>query len=254
MSSELRFLDRAGRPRLAYRATPGRGPWVVFCGGFTSTMDGTKATALEAHCRGRGMAFVRFDYAGHGASTGRFEDETVGTWAGDALAVVDRVAEGPVVLVGSSMGAWVAALVARERPGRVRGLVTVAAAPDFTTELVEPGLGPEARRRLETEGRVLAPNPYSPEPTVITRRLVEDGRTRRVLPGPVPLEGPARLLHGLADDQVPWTLSVRLAEALTTPDVQVTLIKGGDHRLSDPVGLELLGRAVDEVWAGAAGG
>ncbi|WP_025321238.1 alpha/beta fold hydrolase [Deferrisoma camini] len=254
MSSEHPgVLERPGRPPLAYRAVAGRLPWVVFCGGFTSTMDGTKATALEAHCRRRGTAYVRFDYAGHGASGGRFEDQTVGSWTRDALAVLDRVARGPVVLVGSSMGGWVASLVIRERPDRVRGLVTVAAAPDFTAELVEPHLDPDARERLRRAGRILVPNPYGPEPTVITRQLLDDGRARRVLDGPIPLDGPARLLHGLADDQVPWTLSVRLAEALATPDARVILVKGGDHRLSDPTGLGLLYRSVDEVWAGAGG-
>ncbi len=242
-------LDRAGAPHLAFRALPGREPTVVFLGGFTSEMTGTKASALHEHCRSRGMGFVRFDYSGHGASGGRFRDGTIGLWARDALDVIDRVVRGPVVLVGSSMGGWIMALVARARPGRIRAMVGVAAAPDFTEELIRPNLDRDARRRLDTEGFIEVPNPYGDEPTVITRELLDDARANRVLDRPIPFHGPVRLLHGMADDQVPWSLSVRLAGALTGTDVEVTLVKSGDHRLSDPRGLELLLRAVDEVWA-----
>ncbi len=250
MSSEpISFLDRPDGPRLAYRFQPGRGPTVVFLGGFTSDMNGTKATALAAHCRSRGRAYLRFDYSGHGASGGRFEEGTVGRWAGDALDVIDRVTRGPLVLVGSSMGGWIMCLVARSRPERVRGLVGVAAAPDFTEELARSRFSPEQLDRLEREGRIEVPSPYGDGPTVITRGLIEDGRRQRVLNEPIPFAGPARLLHGMADEQVPWTLSVKLASRLASSDVEVTLIKDGDHRLSDPRGLELLYRAVEEVCA-----
>ncbi len=257
MSSEpISFLDRPDRPRLAYRFLAGREPTVVFLGGFTSDMNGTKATALAAHCRSRGRAFLRFDYSGHGASEGQFEEGTVGRWAADAVDLIDRVTRGPLVLVGSSMGGWIMCLVARARPGRVRGLVGVAAAPDFTEELAASRFSPEQRERLDAEGRIEVPNPYGDAPTVITRELLEDGRRHRVLAGPLPFDGPVRLLHGMADEQVPWALSARLAGILTSPDVELTLVKSGDHRLSDARGLKLLLRAVDEVCAraGAAEG
>ncbi len=241
-------LELGGGRRVAYRSVPGRGPAVVFLGGFASDMTGTKARFLERLCRQAGQGYVRFDYTGHGASSGRFDDGTVGLWTEDAAGVVDRLTRGPVVLVGSSMGGWIAARVVRALPGRVAGLVTVAAALDFTEEVVGPGLAPEARARLDEDGRIEVPNPHGDGPTVLTRALLEDGRRCRVLDGePIPLAGPARLLHGLADREVPWALSVRLAGALASDDVEVLLLKNGDHRLSDERGLDRLGRAVLEV-------
>ncbi len=241
-------LDLAPGRWIAYRAVPGREPTVVFLGGFASDMTGTKARFLERLCRETGQGYVRFDYTGHGASSGRFADGTMGRWTGDAVAVVDRLVPGPVVLVGSSMGGWIAARVVRERPDRVVGLVTVAAAPDFTEAVVRPRLGPADRATLARRGWLGVPNPYGDEPTVLTRELMEDGRRCVVLDGAgVPLVGPARLLHGLADRDVPWQLSVRLAEAVTSSDVEVVLIKDGDHRLSDERGLARLRTAVLEV-------
>ncbi|MDW7710564.1 MAG: alpha/beta hydrolase [Deferrisomatales bacterium] len=260
MSSDaggVRSLPLPDGTCLAYCAQPGAEPTVVFLGGFTSDMTGTKALALGEHCRRRGRAYVRFDYFGHGASEGRFRDATLGRWLEDALAVMDEVARGPVVLVGSSMGGWLMVRAALARPERVRGLVGVAAAPDFTEELIEPALDANARRSLAEGGVVWLPNPYGTEPTPVTASFLGEARRHRVLGGPIGLWCPVRLLHGLADREVPWQLSLRLAEALEGGDVTLTLVKGGGHRLSEPGDLARLFVAVDDVCGApgpAAGG
>lgn len=252
-------MGRAGEDSLirdgatiAFRRTAGDGPGVVFLGGYKSDMTGTKAMALEAHCRARGRAFVRFDYQGHGASSGRFEDGTIGLWAGDAVEVLDRLTEGPQILVGSSMGGWLMLLAALARKERIAGLVGIAAAPDFTEDLIWAGLDEAARARLEAEGAIREPSEYG-EPYVYTRALVEDGRRHLLLRGKIPLGCPARLLHGMRDPDVPWRTSLRLAEALAGDDVRVTLVKDGDHRLSRDRDLALLTDSLDEVSALAAG-
>ncbi|MEW6489977.1 MAG: alpha/beta hydrolase [Thermodesulfobacteriota bacterium] len=241
------YLDRPDGTRLAYRVTCGQGPTVVFLGGFTSDMSGTKAVALEAHCRSRGRAYVRFDYFGHGLSAGRFADATIGRWIDDVLAVLDEVVEGPAVLVGSSLGGWLMVRAALARPERVAGLVGVAAAPDFTSELIELSLSEGARSRLREEGVLLLPNPYGQEPTPVSAAFLEEARRHRVLGSPIPLRCPVRLLHGLADREVPWSLALRLVKALEGSDATLTLVKGGDHRLSAPEDLTRLRAAVDEV-------
>lgn len=241
------YLDRPDGTALAYRATPGQGPTVVFLGGFTSDMSGTKAVALEAHCRRQGRGYVRFDYFGHGLSGGRFADATIGRWVDDVLAVVDRVVGGNAVLVGSSLGGWLMVRAALARPEWVVGLVGIASAADFSSELIEPSLSEKARRRLRQEGVVLMPNPYGGEPTPVTAAFLEEARGHRVLGTPIPVRCPVRLLHGLADREVPWRLSLRMAEALEGGDVTLTLVKGGDHRLSRPEDLGRLCAAVDEV-------
>jgi pimeloyl-ACP methyl ester carboxylesterase len=241
------FLELPDSSRLAYRATPGRLPTVVFLGGFTSDMTGTKAVALEGHCRARGRAFLRFDYSGHGASSGRFDEGTVGRWASDAVAVVDRLTEGPVVLVGSSLGGWLMILAALARPDRVAGLVGIAAAPDFSEDLLWARLDEAGRQRVLATGSLEIPNPYGPEPTVVTNRLMEEAREHLVLRGPIPLHCPTRLFHGLSDTEVPWKTSLRLGAALEGEDVSVTLVKAGGHRLSDPADLGRLFAAVDEL-------
>ncbi len=245
--AEARYLSLPDGSFLAYRAEAGAVPTVVFLGGFTSDMTGTKAVALGQHCRRRGRGYVRFDYFGHGASAGRFADATIGRWVEDAVAVIDRVTHGPVVLVGSSMGGWLMVRAALARPDRVAGLVGVAAAPDFTVELIEPALDAETRQRLAEEGVAFLPNPYGPQPTPVTSAFLEEARRHRVLGGPIPLGCPVRLLHGLEDREVPWRLSLRLAEALESDDVTLTLVKGGDHRLSEPEHLVRLFAAVDDV-------
>lgn len=236
-----------GGATIAYRHTPGRSPGIVFFGGFMSDMTGTKAVALEAWAVGRGLAFTRFDYQGHGASSGRFEDGTVGTWADDALAVLDRVTHGPQVLVGSSMGGWIMLLAALRRPERVAGLVGIAPAPDFTEDLIWNGLTDEARAELLRDGRWYRPSQYFDDPKPVTLALIEEGRSHLLLRGPIRFDGPVRLLHGMADPDVPWRTSLRLADALTSTDVRVTLIKDGDHRLSRDQDIALLCRTVAEL-------
>jgi pimeloyl-ACP methyl ester carboxylesterase len=226
------FLDLPSGGRLAYHHIAGGAPGVLFCGGFTSDMTGTKAIALERFCAGEGRAFTRFDYRGHGASSGRFEDGTIGAWAEDALAIVDRVTGGPLIVVGSSMGGWIALLTALARPERVHGLVGIAAAPDFTEDLLLAEATPEQRRALAERGFWMQPSAYGDQPYPVTRALIEDGRRHLLLRAPIPIRCPAHLLHGMADADVPWRTSLRLAERLQAEDVTLELIKAGDHRLS----------------------
>ena len=241
-AEEAGRLDRGDGVELAWRRIAGRGPGVVFLGGFNSDMTGTKAEDLAAFCTARGRAFLRFDYSGHGASGGRFVDGTIGRWAEDAACVLDRLTEGPQILVGSSMGGWIALLLALRRPERVKALVGIAAAPDFTARISEE-LPPEGRAAIQRDGVWHRPSAYG-DPYPITRALLEEGRNHLLLQGPVPLSIPIRLLHGQQDPDVPWELSLRIAKAITGPDVQVVLVKDGDHRLSRPQDLALLRRTL----------
>ncbi len=236
-------LDRGDGVALAWRRRTGRGPGVVFLGGFNSDMTGTKAEDLSAFCAETGRAFLRFDYSGHGASGGRFVDGTIGRWAADAAAVLDALTTGPQVLVGSSMGGWIALLLAaRLRPQRVAALIGIAAAPDFTRRMTET-LSPEAREAIDRDGVWHRPSAYG-DPYPITRALLEDGRNHLLLGAPIPVTVPVRLLHGQQDPDVPWELSLKVAAAIAGPDVQVTLVKDGDHRLSRPQDLALLRRSL----------
>lgn len=232
---------------IAYHRTPGKSPGVVFLGGFMSDMTGSKATTLEAFCSTRGHAFLRFDYRGHGASSGRFEDGTIGLWAEDALAAFDRLTEGPQILVGSSMGGWIALLTALQRRDRIAGLVGIAAAPDFTEDLLWAALPADRREALSRDGVIHVPSEYSERPYSITWKLIEDGRRHLLLRSPIDLACPVRLLHGMRDPDVPWQRSLRLADKLATPDVRVVLVKDGDHRLSREQDLKLLCRTVEEL-------
>lgn len=232
---------------IAYHKVDGKTPGVIFLGGFMSDMTGTKATALEAHCRAQGRAFIRFDYQGHGQSSGAFRDGTIGRWRDDALAVIDQVADGPQVLVGSSMGGWIALLAALARPDRVAGLVGIAAAPDFTRDLMWASYSADERKTLETEGFLEVPTEYGDEPYIITHRLIEEGSTHLLLDQPVPLACPVRLLQGMRDEDVPWQTALRLVETLQSEDVIVTLVKSGDHRLSEPADIARLCAVVDDL-------
>jgi pimeloyl-ACP methyl ester carboxylesterase len=205
---------------------------------------------LEDYCRRRGHAYLRFDYYGHGLSSGDFADGTIGRWRADAVAALDSLTEGWQILVGSSMGGWIMLLAALARPQRVAALVGIAAAPDFTEELLLPRLTPEQRRAIEETGRVVLSSDYDPAGYLYTRALIEDGREHLLLGAPIPLDVPVRLLHGLADASVPWQLSLRLAERLTSTDVVVTLVKGGDHRLSSEPDLARLAQVLDALTAG----
>jgi pimeloyl-ACP methyl ester carboxylesterase len=236
-------LDRGDGVELAWSRQDGTSPTVVFLSGFRSDMTGDKATALAAFCAARGTAMLRFDYSGHGSSGGRFEDGTIGRWTDDALAMLDRQTEGPLILVGSSMGGWIALLAALARPDRIAALIGIAAAPDFTEALMWEAMTFAERATLMRDGVVHAPSQYG-EPYPITRALIEDGRTRLLLNDPIAIECPVRLLHGQQDPDVPWEMALRIAEQLNSVDVQVTLVKDGDHRLSRPQDLALLRRTL----------
>ncbi len=232
---------------LAYHRATGRAPGVVFLGGFRSDMSGSKAQFLEAWARARGLGYLRFDYTGHGLSSGRFEDGCVGDWARDAADALHHLTDGPQVLVGSSMGGWIALLLATRLPGRVRGLVGIAAAPDFTEDSMWANFTEDQRRRLASEGAVAVPTEYADEPYVITRRLIEDGRRNLVLRDPLDLPFPVRLLHGTADSDVETSVALRILAHATAEDMRLTLVKGADHRFSAPDNLELIARTIEEI-------
>lgn len=240
------FLESAHGTRIAYHKTAGAGPGVVFLGGFMSDMEGGKALALEAYCKQQGRAFVRFDYMGHGQSSGQFADGTIGLWVKDALAVIDQLTQGPQILVGSSMGGWVSLLAAKARPGRVKGLVGIAAAPDFTTRHWKD-LSTTEQETILREGRLEVYSEYGPDPYVFTRDLFEDGWQNRVNHAPIHLDIPVRLIQGTEDPDVPWQTAMSIAENLVGEDTEVILVPGGDHRLSRTVDLKRLVRVVDAL-------
>lgn len=240
------YLDTSDGRRLAYHRSQGQGPMVVFLGGFKSDMEGTKALALEAWAQARGKGFLRFDYSGHGQSSGDFEDGCIGDWAADARAAIGALTEGPVVLVGSSMGGWISLLMARELP-RVVGLVTIAAAPDFTERGMWASFSDAERAVLMDQGRLELPSDYSPDPYVITRRLIEDGRDHLVMDDPLPLPFPVRLLQGTADADVPMDWALDLLDHAQGEGIRLTLVKGADHRFSTPACLVLITDALQEV-------
>lgn len=235
--------------RIAYVQTPGQGPGVVFLGGFMSDMTGTKAVFLQDWAERHGRAFLRFDYSGHGQSSGAFEEGCIGDWFEDALAVIQARTGGPQILVGSSMGGWIALQIARAMPGRVKGLVGIAPAPDFTEDSMWAGFSEAERARLMTEGRIVIPSDYSPDGYPITRRLIEEGRQRLVLRAPLPLPFPVRILQGTADTDVPPAVALRLMDHAECDDLRLTLVKGADHRFSTPACLAMIAAAVDEVSA-----
>ncbi len=244
------FLTTPEGRRIAFNRTVGSGPGVVFLGGFRSDKEGTKALALEAWARAAGRAFLRFDYSGHGASSGDFLDGAIGDWLEDSRAAILGLTEGPQVLVGSSMGGWIALLMAREHPGKVAGIVTIAAAPDFTEDGMWAEFSDDQRRELMGTGRVALPSEYSDEPYIITRRLIEEARGRLVLRSPLALPMPVRMLQGTADTDVALAVAVRLLEHAAGPDIRLTVVKGADHRFSTPACLQLIERSVTEVLAG----
>ena len=215
---------------------------MIFLPGYASDMEGGKATALDAWAESEGRAMLRFDYAGCGASPGAFEEQTLESWRDDALAMIDSI-EGPVLLVGSSMGGWLMLLAALARPERIAGLIGIAAAPDFT----DWGYSDAQKRTIRDEGRLEEPSPYGDQPTVTTRALWESGERQKLLGGPVPILCPVRLLHGTADEDVPCRISLDLMERLESEDVRVTLVKGGDHRLSRSQDIALLLRTTEAL-------
>jgi pimeloyl-ACP methyl ester carboxylesterase len=238
-------LTRQDGATIAYHRLAGSAPGIVFFGGFRSDMTGAKALYLEDSCRRRGQAYLRFDYFGHGASSGDVALGTIGRWSEDAIAVLDSLTGGPQVLVGSSMGGWIMLLATLARPHRVHALVGIAAAPDFTEDLVWPRLDPAQQRQLREAGTVTLPSEYDPAGYTYRLSLFEDGKRHLVMRRTIALDCPVRLLHGLRDTSVPWQTSLSLAEHLTSRDVVVTLVKDGDHRLSREADLARLGQTLD---------
>jgi len=241
VTGAIDYLDRAARPRLAYRHVAGTGPTIVFLPGYMSDMAGGKATALFGRAAAEGRACLLLDYAGCGLSSGLFAEQTLLDWRGDVLDLIDAKVEGPVIIVGSSMGGWLMLLAAlaltqRDGPGRVAGLVGIAAAPDFT----DWGFTAEEKAIILAEGQLREDTPYGDQPYVTTRGFWQSGEANRLLDADIPLTCPVRLLHGQEDGDVPPGISLRLAAALTSDDVQVTLVKGGDHRLSRDTDIALL--------------
>ncbi|MFD0909184.1 alpha/beta fold hydrolase [Ruegeria arenilitoris] len=240
------FLETPQGRRLAYHKSEGTGPTVVFLGGLKSDMEGTKAVHLEDWARARGQAYLRFDYSGHGESSGRFEEGCIGDWHEDTVAAVSALTDGPLIVVGSSMGGWQALLLARAMPERIAGMVTIAAAPDFTEDGYWASFSDEQKQALETVGHVELPSDYM-EPYIITKRMIEDGRTRLVLRSPLNLPFPVRYLQGTADTAVSVDTAVRLLDHASGPDMRLLLVKDADHRFSDGPCLGLIEDAVRDV-------
>jgi len=241
------FLALADGSSIAYRHTPGAAPGVLFCAGFNSNMQGIKALALEQWCRDRGRQFTRFDYSGHGESSGSVEEGCIGRWRDDTLAVLDRVTSGPQVIVGSSMGGWIMLLVALQRARRVKALLGLAAAPDFT-ERLRARLTDAQRQQLDRSGYADLPNCYDDgEPYRIGALLLDEGEAHLLLDGEIPVDVPVRLIQGQRDDDVPWQLALRMAERIRGADVEIQLVKDGDHRLSQPSDLRRLELTLEQL-------
>lgn len=232
---------------IAYHRTPGKSPGVMFFSGFMSDMTGTKALYLEEYCRRKGRAFLRFDYQGHGASSGAFSDGTISSWTKDALFALDELTAGPQILAGSSMGGWIMLLAAMQRPQRIAGLLGVAIAPDFTKEIIEAKLTDQQKEIIAQDGFLTIPSQCGDAPYSITRRLIEDGRHNLLLNKPILLACRTRLIHGMKDQDAPWQNSLCIAENLASLDVSVILVKEGGHRLSEPSDLKRLTGALEEL-------
>jgi pimeloyl-ACP methyl ester carboxylesterase len=252
----LHFIDvktPSGQRRIATRRREGRSPGLLWLGGFRSDMKGTKAASLDAFAAEHNQAYVRFDYSGHGESSGDFKDGTIGQWLEESVAVFDAFCEGPQVLVGSSMGGWMALLLARTIAARkekanasLAGLVLIAPAPDFTEELMWKAFSPDIRNEVETKGAWYRPSEYG-EPYPITRQLIEEGCNHLLLHQRLDLGCPVRILQGAQDEDVPWQHAFKLTHCLPSDDVVLTLIQDGDHRLSRPQDISRIFAAVKEL-------
>jgi len=245
------ILTRPDGTPIAYHHLPGKSPGVLFCGGYMSDMTGTKAMALEQACRAAGRAYTRFDYRGHGQSGGAFVDGTIGLWADDAMAVLDLVTEGPQIVVGSSMGGWIMLLLARARPERLAGLVGIAAAPDFVLRMWDE-FSDEIKETLQRDGVYYEPSQYSDDPYPYTMKLIEDGRRNLVLQDGLKVDCPVRLLQGMRDPDVPWQEALAIVDKVDADDITATLVKNGDHRLSEPGDIDRLLQTVATLAEGVA--
>ena len=245
------FFETPQNRKLAFHALPGTGPTVVFLGGLKSDMEGTKAIHLEAWAKAQGRAFLRFDYSGHGQSSGTFEEGALGDWAEDTAAILAAKTQGPLVVVGSSMGGWQALLFARAHPSRVQGLVLIAAAPDFTEDGYWAQFTDAQKAELADKGQVALPSDYM-EPYIVTQRMIENGRQNLVLRSPLPLPFPVRCLQGTADTAVSTETALRLLDHAECADMRLTLVKDADHRFSDDACLAMITDAVQEVINGRA--
>jgi len=243
--SDFETLTRPDGETLAFKAVAGDGPTVIWIGGFRSDMEGTKALALEQAARERGWSFVRYDHFAHGQSSGDWRQATIGRWREDAIALIDSL-EGPVIPVGSSMGGWVALLATLARPERIKGVVLVNPAQDFTEKLMWPGLADHERQAILREGETVITEEGLGS-YVLTRRMFEEARDWLLLDGIIDIKAPIHVLQGRADDVVPWRHQVELVERLTGGDVRLDLIEGGDHRLSTARDLERLVEAVEAM-------
>jgi pimeloyl-ACP methyl ester carboxylesterase len=249
MRPDLEFTQRPGGERLAYSHRAGRVPTVVWLCGFHSDMSGTKAQAVDSWANASNQGFLRFDYSGHGQSGGAFSDGTLSAWRADTLHVLDSLCEGPLVLVGSSMGAWIALLASLARPERVAALLLIAPATDFTSRLMAPQLSDATKRELAETGRWVRPSAYDAGGYVITQRLLDDGASLALLDQTIPIKVPVRILQGQEDRDVPWQHALETADRIAGTDVRLTLIKDGDHRLSRPQDLDLLIREIGQLVA-----
>ena len=246
ISAPLAFLTSENGEKLAYKVNKGRGPTFIWCGGLKSDMEGGKAQHLHNWAVQDNQNFIRFDYFGHGVSDGAFTDGTISRWAQDVTTVMDALAGDDVILIGSSMGGWASLLAALERPERVKALLLIAPAPDFTEKLTWASWSEDKRRALETEGIVYEPSDYD-EPYAYSKALIDDGRARQILDAPIKFDGPVHILQGAKDDVVPWTYSQKILEAMTSDDVDYTLVKNGDHSLSAPADLDRLIRTAKNL-------
>lgn len=245
--TDCQYLDTPHGRRIAFHLTKGTAPAVVFLGGFKSDMNGTKAICLQDWAKASGRAFLRFDYSGHGQSSGRFEDGSIGDWTEDAVDVITKLTKGKVILVGSSMGGWISLLVAKALPDRIAGLIGIAAAPDFTEDSLWDGFSEAEKRQLSENGQIELPSEYDDGPYVITKKLIEDGRNQLVLRTPLDLPFPVRLLQGTADQDVDQSVALRLLAHATGPDIRLTLVKGADHRFSSAANLRLICKSLHSV-------
>lgn len=247
MSKKPQFVIGKDNRQIAYHKTPGKSPTVIFCGGYMSDMEGTKALFLEEVCIKLGLAYVRFDYSGHGASSEKFVEGTIGTWTEDALSVIDQITEGSIIIIGSSMGGWIGLLAALARRERIKAFIGIAAAPDFTKELMWDKYSKTIRETLKKEGVYFEPSDYGDEPYQVTYELIKEGESHLLLNNPIDLNCPVRLFHGLKDQDVPSEYSSRISDRVVSDDVIISYNKSGDHRLSTDEDLRRLEQALIEV-------